>query len=509
MGYYDGANYRIVEFVPLRARRVLEIGCAEGKLGAEIKSRNQCEYWGIDVHEPSIEVAETRLDQALCIDIESVSPLPLPDDSFDCLIFGDVLEHLQDPEKLLSSMRRHLIPECTLVVNVPNVAHWSVIQQLLSGNFEYADSGILDRTHLRFFTPNSFRAMLWRCGFVPTAVKYLTIPNVEQIDWTGVARSLNVAPSVAAATPDIYQFTFQAQLAQTSVTSIVGPHADMLGKASKPGSIVIVTFNSHSTITKCVTSVLETTHEDVEVIVVDNASSDSTLDLVQAIGSSRVQIISSAENLGYSKSANLGLRASLGEALILLNPDCEVYPGWYERLIATLHQDGVGAVGPTSDRVAGYQFVGFHLPQNVRPPIEEIHELLESVNQSSTLETKLLIGFCMATTRTVLNLVGLLDEAMTLGSDDLEFSWRLRQFGYRLLICRDVFVRHHLGVSFASVESSTVQDLVDVSDEALYRKLKGYYGDLTYLKSSDLWDCGIFDPALDRLRGPKQSDRPQ
>ncbi|MBI1756927.1 MAG: methyltransferase domain-containing protein, partial [Fimbriimonas ginsengisoli] len=88
-------------------------------------------------------------------DVEQMDPLPLPARHFDCVIFGDTLEHLKEPEALLRRLRRHVKRDGLLIANVPNIAHWSVIVELLQGRFPYAEAGLLDRTHLRFFTPES------------------------------------------------------------------------------------------------------------------------------------------------------------------------------------------------------------------------------------------------------------------------------------------------------------------------------------------------------------------
>lgn len=498
MGYFDGVNHRLLEYIPLSAQLILEIGCAKGALGQIVKERQPCEYWGLDQHRPSIEIASDHLDHAICLDVEDESPLPLPNTYFDCLVFGDVLEHLRNPENLLRKLKQHLAPNCTLAVNVPNVAHWTVLEQLLSGNFEYSDSGILDRTHLRFFTPGSFRTMLWEVGFVPTAVKYLTIPPGRPIDWSAPCTALGLSSEIASAVTDVYQFTYQASLVSATLDSIRGPGVGSLEEATTAGSVIVVTYNSATTITECLRSVLETTTPDVEVIVVDNDSRDRTLALVRALNSDRIRIIESPENLGYSKAANLGFRASQGSVLIALNPDCETFPGWYESMVSALSGAGVAAAGPLSDCVAGDQFVEYHLPRNLRPPLEELCTILGSHNRGAVSSTKLLVGFCLATKRSLLNEVGLFDEAMILGSEDLEFSWRCRQFGYQLLICKDAFVRHHQGVSFASKKDGSAERQVAQSHRALLRKLTGYYRDLTHLRSSDLWGCGVFDSVLER-----------
>src|SRR5262249_41651346 len=102
---------------------------------------------------------------------DAVPPLPGP---FDVIVYGDVLEHVGNPLAVLMSMNRHVVPGGQVIVSVPNVAHLWVRLALLAGRFEYTDRGILDRTHLHFFTRRTFLALLGRAGLYVERV--LTTP---------------------------------------------------------------------------------------------------------------------------------------------------------------------------------------------------------------------------------------------------------------------------------------------------------------------------------------------
>lgn len=163
--YFDGANPFIVHSIPRSFLRCLDIGCASGLLGRALKQINPArKVYGIEFVENVAREAEKNLDRVACADIES-DPFPFPDERFDVISFGDVLEHLREPWDVLAKFMPYLEDSGILVCNVPNVGHWSVILELLQGKFEYQDSGLLDRTHLRFFTLMSFREMLGRVGF--------------------------------------------------------------------------------------------------------------------------------------------------------------------------------------------------------------------------------------------------------------------------------------------------------------------------------------------------------
>jgi 2-polyprenyl-3-methyl-5-hydroxy-6-metoxy-1,4-benzoquinol methylase len=171
--YYANINFDLLNRIPLSAQYVLEIGCGQGKLGAAFKSRQPlCKYFGIELMSEEAQIAATNLDGVVCANIELDHQLPKKllnqsnlEGQFDALVLGDVLEHLQDPWKLLQEAHHWMSPGSTCIICIPNVGHWSVVQQLLNGQFEYADAGLLDKTHLRFFTLETAVDMLRQAGW--------------------------------------------------------------------------------------------------------------------------------------------------------------------------------------------------------------------------------------------------------------------------------------------------------------------------------------------------------
>ena len=163
---HDIPNPDLLARIPLRARSVLEIGCSRGALGAEYKRRNPaCRYFGIERDVDDAQVAATRIDHVAIANVET-DPLPFGAETFDCIVYGDVLEHLVDPWALLKTQMQALRPDGVLVLCVPNVEHWSFIEALLRGSFDYADDGLFDRTHLRWFTEETMRRALRDAGLV-------------------------------------------------------------------------------------------------------------------------------------------------------------------------------------------------------------------------------------------------------------------------------------------------------------------------------------------------------
>jgi len=163
--YPDYANPELLEKLPLAARTLLDTGCATGALGLAYLRRNPAaRYLGIEVNPESAVAAGARLTEVFVGDAE-VDPLPfdLPD-GVDCLIYGDVLEHLRDPWAVLKRQAEALVAGGTAVVCMPNLEHWSVALRLLQGSFDYEDQGILDRTHLRWFTARTMGQALLEAG---------------------------------------------------------------------------------------------------------------------------------------------------------------------------------------------------------------------------------------------------------------------------------------------------------------------------------------------------------
>ena len=142
--------------------RVLDVGCGPGFIGSALAGLGYLVV-GIDSHADTNSLRSAGYVEAFRLDIEQ-EPIPLQD-GFDLLIFADVLEHLRDPEGVLARFRTLLAPGGHVLLSVPNVAHWTVRLALLAGYFPSCDRGILDRTHIRFFTLTSACQMVRRAEF--------------------------------------------------------------------------------------------------------------------------------------------------------------------------------------------------------------------------------------------------------------------------------------------------------------------------------------------------------
>lgn len=154
LSYYSMVNPAIIRNLPEDSRKILDVGCGAGALGAYIKKiRPTASVDGMEVIAAAAQKARSVLDDVYEIDLDTFSELPKNLPTYDTIIFGDVLEHLRDPEKTLRVLLDALEPGGVVVASIPNVKHWSVVLPLIANDdFTYTDAGLLDRTHIHLFT---------------------------------------------------------------------------------------------------------------------------------------------------------------------------------------------------------------------------------------------------------------------------------------------------------------------------------------------------------------------
>ena len=165
--YFSGARSSLVEQLPEAPSAVfLEIGCGSGGTGALALATGKCRwYYGIEIEPTAGARAAEQLTEVLIGNVETME-LSYSEASFDVIIISEVLEHLVDPWAVVSRIFKLLKPTGVLIATSPNVSHWRVISGLLRGRFDYCEMGVMDRTHLRWFTPATFREMFVDAGFV-------------------------------------------------------------------------------------------------------------------------------------------------------------------------------------------------------------------------------------------------------------------------------------------------------------------------------------------------------
>jgi SAM-dependent methyltransferase len=164
---HDGYNVDLLQMIPADASRVVEVGCSSGALARAYRARNpDCEYIGIERQEIFATVARPHCARVVVADIENLTNAQVEEfRPTSCWVFGDVLEHLFDPWAVLRRIRISLAPNASVVACIPNAQHWSVQTRLLSGTFKYEEEGLLDFTHIRWFTRQTIGDLFRSSGY--------------------------------------------------------------------------------------------------------------------------------------------------------------------------------------------------------------------------------------------------------------------------------------------------------------------------------------------------------
>ena len=179
--YFADARADIVQLLETGPNAaILELGCGAGGTGrATLSAGKAGRFVGIELNPTAAETASKDLTQVLVGDVEQMDLSGLEND-FDALIISEVLEHLTAPWETLERLAKCLKPNGVVFASSPNISHWKVIHGLLMGRFQYDDYGVMDRTHLRWFTPTSYHAM-----FEAADIAVHTIRPISPISWKG------------------------------------------------------------------------------------------------------------------------------------------------------------------------------------------------------------------------------------------------------------------------------------------------------------------------------------
>ncbi|MBI3230930.1 MAG: methyltransferase domain-containing protein [Burkholderiales bacterium] len=182
--YFANARKEVASLLPLNCGRVLELGCGSGATLAWLKSEHLVtQTFGVELFAAAAAIAREHVDHVVEGDIERME-LPYEANYFDAIMCLDVLEHLSDPWRVLSQLVTHLKPGGVLIASVPNVRNWRAVFPLLfAGRWEYADAGILDRTHLRFFTMASSVKLVGGAGVQIESIQRLPLTTSPRAKW--------------------------------------------------------------------------------------------------------------------------------------------------------------------------------------------------------------------------------------------------------------------------------------------------------------------------------------
>jgi 2-polyprenyl-3-methyl-5-hydroxy-6-metoxy-1,4-benzoquinol methylase len=170
-GYFRNVRRELVEEIPVGSQEVLEIGCGEGVTGALLKTEGRATWVaGVELVDDAARKAAMNLDKVIIGNIEQID-LPFEREQFDAILLGDVLEHLIDPWYQVRRLTTYLSRNGVFVASLPNVRNWRVVLPLLLlGKWEYEDFGIMDRTHLRFFTRKGISTLFEENGLTVSKI---------------------------------------------------------------------------------------------------------------------------------------------------------------------------------------------------------------------------------------------------------------------------------------------------------------------------------------------------
>ncbi|WP_326514720.1 glycosyltransferase [Clostridium intestinale] len=217
-------------------------------------------------------------------------------------------------------------------------------------------------------------------------------------------------------------------------------------------SIIILTYNNFEYTRLCIESIRKYTEEgSYEIIVIDNNSTDETIEWIK--NQKDLKVILNSENLGFPKGCNQGIKIAEGESILLLNNDVIVTPNWLTNLNSALwSSENVGAVGAVTNNCSYYQSIYTEYKS-----IEEMIEFAKDFNVSNPLKWEKrikLVGFCMLIKKSIIKDIGLLDERFTPGNfEDDDYSIRIINEGYNLLLCNDTFIHHFGSTSFKDINN--------------------------------------------------------
>ena len=161
--YFANERSELLQFIPTDIKMVLDVGCGTGMFGKRLKEKFNCAVWGVEKDEFAATEAFNNIDNVINASFDC--NIDFQGNKFDCIFFNDVLEHLIDPYSALNYAKKLLKPHGYIISSIPNVLHFANIWDILiSMDWKYEQSGIMDETHLRFFTKKSINRTFEACG---------------------------------------------------------------------------------------------------------------------------------------------------------------------------------------------------------------------------------------------------------------------------------------------------------------------------------------------------------
>lgn len=194
--YRSNVRWDLLSMIDGSVSSVLELGCGVGATGKVIKQKfSECFVCGVEMDQEAASLAKGEIDDVICSNLDSLDfseSFYWGAVKFDCVLAGDVLEHLNNPWGVLASLKPFLSDDCQVLVSLPNVGNALLIAGLASGQWEYEEQGLLDVTHLRFFTRLTAERLLSETGFQVEMMARLYDQRLVALESDSVPERFNV-----------------------------------------------------------------------------------------------------------------------------------------------------------------------------------------------------------------------------------------------------------------------------------------------------------------------------
>ncbi len=251
-------------------------------------------------------------------------------------------------------------------------------------------------------------------------------------------------------------------------------------------SIIMLTYNALEYTKKCVDSVLRHTDLPYELIMVDNGSSDGTVEYLKELQEkhAQVKVIFNKQNKGFARGNNQGARKARGKYLLFMNNDLLVSEGWLEDLVAGIEKDNkIGMIGPITNSISGLQRVE-NVPYREENGFHEFARKVREVNRDKITPRRRIAGFCLLMPRTLFNEIGGFDKRFGSGNfEDDDLCIRVRQRKYAIMVHEGVFV-HHYGSQTFKANNIKYEESIQEKAKIFFRKYpKIDYEELLELKN--------------------------
>jgi len=408
-GYHNLLRREILELVPTHASAILDLGCGTGELGKTVKARQKCYYAGIELNKEAAGIAANHLDKVYQDNLNRFDPSFLRR-KFSCIIFADILEHLIHPWTILDKFTSTLAEDGLIIASLPNIAHPWIISQLQKGLFRYEQAGILDTTHLRFFTQTSIFQLFIKAGL--KVMLFKPYPSKENpIQYHVIAKKPKLKYKEALTT------------------------------------ILILSYNTWPYTIRTIDSIKRFTHTPHKILVIDNGSTDGTITYLRA--DKEILHIENSCNLGFGQGFNTGLMNINTPYFVLSNSDVVVTENWLSKMIDHINLDEkLVCLGPRSNYVSGPQMV-----QNV--PYKDLDQLQRFGNIFGKNDKEILtyfqriVFFFTLFKSQVLSKTGLFDERYEIGNfEDDDYCMRILAQGDKCAFDNSVFIHHYGSQTF-------------------------------------------------------------